>query len=111
MAIKGVSITLDKVRMLRLNMNACVKLADLYDINMMYLDVDVIKGLDGSKIAKILWAGLVHEDKDLTLEGLIHILDENCDSLQVLTDMATKAIMVAFGIKDAVEGKESDQKN
>ncbi|MDF2612541.1 MAG: hypothetical protein K0S71_327 [Clostridia bacterium] len=83
-----IKITLDKERVLKFNLNSLVKLEEI--------GVNVQSLQDNAKISdirSILWAGLVHEDKDLTLEMIGDMVD--MDNLQEVTD----AIAKAFGDK------------
>lgn len=60
-----VTLVLDKERTLFYDLNALVNLEEL--------GVDISKLQDGvqmSHVRAILWAGLVHEDKELTLEDV-----------------------------------------
>ena len=45
----------------------------------------------------IMWAGLVHEDKSLTPEGLLDILDNNDVSILDITKTMNEAITAGFG--------------
>lgn len=62
--IKEVTITLDKERHLRYDLNAYAELEDVYGS----VDAAVNKLQKGSvkAIRTVLWAGLIHEDESLT---------------------------------------------
>lgn len=65
-----VKITLDKVRNLYFNLNALVSLEEQ--------GVDISKLNEGIKMAQvrgILWAGLIHEDADLTIDQVGEMVD------------------------------------
>lgn len=83
-----ITIKLDTERVLKFNLNSLVKLEEI--------GVDVQGLQDNAKISdirSILWAGLVHEDKELTLEIVGELVD--IENLKEVTD----AIAKAFGDK------------
>jgi len=45
----------------------------------------------------IMWAGLVHEDKALTPEGLLDIIDNSDASILEITKTMNEAITAGFG--------------
>jgi len=58
-----IKIVLDKERVLKFTLNSLIKLKEL--------GVDVTKlgeGVELSQIRALLWAGLIHEDKEITEE-------------------------------------------
>ena len=62
---KGITITLDKPRTLRYGMNALAKIEDITGKTLMSLDLNNVGIKD---LLAIVYAGLCHEDKSLTLE-------------------------------------------
>jgi len=84
MAVLSVPIMLDKERHLKFGFGAMIALEDLtgktfFEIIQELQDLENIKV---SKIRDIMWAALIHEDKELTLEQTIDILDQgNCMDL------------------------------
>lgn len=80
-----VKITLDKERTLFYDLNALVALEDQ--------GIEVAKVSEGVKMSQvrgILWAGLIHEDKELTLEEVGSLV--TIDNIQEVSD----AIGTAF---------------
>jgi hypothetical protein len=61
----GVTIELDKPRTLRYGMNALIKIEELTGKNLTKFDLDNISVKD---LRTIVYAGLFHEDKELTPE-------------------------------------------
>ena len=90
---KGVTIVLDKPRTLRYGMNALAAIEDLSGKTLMSLDLNSV-GIKALLI--IVYAGLCHEDKSLSLEQVGDLLDEYSN----LSDIAEKvgaALTEAFG--------------
>lgn len=56
--------------------------------------------------ATMIWAGLVHEDKDLTPDKVMDLVDEYSD-IQTVSEAMGEAFQAAFGAKDGgnEEGK------
>jgi len=90
---KSVILQLDKVRNLRYGMNALVTVEDLTGKSITKLDLENISMKD---LRTILYAGLYHEDKDLTPEKVGDLIDEYGN----ITDIAGKlgeAFTLGFG--------------
>jgi hypothetical protein len=51
------------------------------------------------EIATVIWAGLVHEDKDLTPDKVMELIDDHADMTTVIT-VAGDALAAAFGVKE-----------
>ena len=79
----GVTINLDKPRTLRYGINALVKVEDLTGKNITALDLSHVGIKD---LLIIVYAGLCHEDKDLTLEKVGDLIDEYSN----ITEIAEK---------------------
>ena len=79
-----VPITLDKERTLYFDLNALVALED-QGINVATIN----EGVKMSQIRGILWAGLIHEDKDLTMEQVGAMV--TFDNIQDVSDCIAKA--------------------
>lgn len=90
---KSVTIELDKARNLRYGMNALVKIEELTGKPITKLDLESISMKD---LRIIVYAGLCHEDKDLTLEGVGELIDNYSDITQVANKIA-EAFTIAFG--------------
>lgn len=52
--------------------------------------------------ATIIWAGLVHEDKDLTPDKVMDLIDEYSD-VQTVIEAMEEALQAAFGAKEGDE--------
>lgn len=79
-----VTISLDKERILFYDLNALVALEE------QGIDVSKIgEGVKMSQIRGILWAGLIHEDKELTLEDVGSMVTP--DNLQEVSEAVSKA--------------------
>lgn len=93
MAKKTVTIELDKARNLRYGMNALVKVEELTGKSITKLDLENLSMKD---LRTIMFAGLYHEDKDLTPEKVGELIDEYSDIGTIATKLA-EAFTIAFG--------------
>ena len=89
-----ITIELDKPRKLRLTTNALCELEDLFDKPIHEILMDGAKGL--RTVRAFLWAGLLHEDPELTLKETGDLIDHKNDFLYV-QQKVTEAIDCAFG--------------
>ena len=89
----GVTIELDKPRTLRYGMNALIKIEELTGKNLTKLDLDNISVKD---LRTIVYAGLFHEDKELTPEKCADLIDEHSDITTVAGKLG-EAMTLAFG--------------
>jgi len=84
MAVLSVPITLDKQRNLKFGFRAMIALEDLTGKAFFEIiqDLQDLENVKISKIRDVIWAALIHEDKELTLEQTTDILDQgNCMDL------------------------------
>ena len=84
MAVLSVPVMLDKERHLKFGFGAMIALEDLTGKTFFEIiqDLQDLENVKVSKIRDIMWAALIHEDKELTLEQTIDILDQgNCTDL------------------------------
>ena len=51
------------------------------------------------EIATVVWAGLAHEDKELTPDKVMDLIDDHADITTVIT-AAGEALTAAFGVKE-----------
>lgn len=51
------------------------------------------------EVATVVWAGLAHEDKELTPDKVMDIIDDHADITTVIT-AAGEALATAFGVKE-----------
>ncbi|SFS75858.1 hypothetical protein [Marininema halotolerans] len=97
-----VDIQLDKKRRLKFNMNALTELEDALGMP--------ITGLSSQKVGMkelraMLWAGLLHEDADLTLKEAGDLME--MEKLHEISEKVTEAMTIAFpqqGKKKKVSG-------
>lgn len=87
-------VKLDKVRNFRYNMRALTLIEKAFKKNIASVNFE---NLTIEETMTIVWAGLVHEDKDLTVEGLIDLIDDNGIKLAEIVGAMTDAISEAFG--------------
>jgi len=93
MAKKTVTIELDKARNLRYGMNALVKVEELTGKSIIKLDLENLSMKD---LRTILFAGLYHEDRDLTPEKVGELIDEH-SNIAAVAEKLGEAFTVAFG--------------
>lgn len=98
---KGISINLDKPRTLRYGINALAKIEDITGRPITALDLNRVGIKD---LLVIVYAGLYHEDKDLTVEQVGNIIDEYSD-INSVAEKVGEAFTLAFG---KVEGKQGE---
>lgn len=108
-------ITLDKSRNFRYGMKALSLVEKKFKKNLAAIDFN---NLTIEETMTIIWAGLVHEDKDLTPEKLIDIIDDNNIKLETLVKAMGEAINNAFGqapedlkLEETVEDEIKKTKN
>ncbi len=94
---KGVLINLDKLRTLRYGLNALVTIEELIGKPLTNLDFNNVSIKD---LRAILYAGLVHEDKELTPETAADLVDDY-SSLEIISEKLGEAMTLAFGNTDS----------
>jgi len=94
-------IQLDKSRNFKYGMKAISLIEKKLKKPISKIDMD---NLTMEDIAMLMWAGLVHEDKDLTPEKVMDLVDEYSD-IQTTLNVMGKAFEGAFGTKEDKEGK------
>jgi hypothetical protein len=100
-------IQLDKSRNLRYGMRALSMAEDIMGKPIMTLDLNQITIKD---VATLMWCGLVHEDKELTVDRVMDLLDE-CEDFQGIFATVGKALEEAFAGKNPKNGqKVAEQK-
>jgi len=87
-------IVLDKTRNLRYGMKALSIIEKKFKKNLATIDY---ANLTIEETMTIVWAGLVHEDKELTVDKLIDIIDENNIKLDEIIEVMGNAMDEAFG--------------
>ncbi|MGE5390907.1 MAG: hypothetical protein ACM3PE_07570 [Deltaproteobacteria bacterium] len=96
----SVLIILDKPRNIRLNTNALVKVEEVLERSLSEFGTSF--GI--TEIRAMLWAGLLHEDKSLSLDTVGDLIDEA--GFEYVAEKVGEAINIAMGIKP----EESDPK-
>lgn len=94
-------IKLDKVRNFKYGMKALHLIEKKFKKPASKLDMDNLTMEDA---AVLIWAGLQHEDKDLTPDKVMDLVDDHSDITTVLGAMS-EAFQGAFGAGEVTEGK------
>ena len=96
--IPFIAINLDKPRRLRYGMGASIEFEQLSGMKMTAIGDDE---MSMQTVATLLYCGLKHEDKDLSLEKVIEIVDDHADSVTDVITKITEAINAAYQSKNA----------
>lgn len=96
-----VPIKLDKVRNFRYGMKAISLIEKKFKKPISKIDYDNLTMEDA---AVIIWAGLVHEDKDLTPDKVMELIDEYSNLTDAMGAMS-EALMGSFGTGEVKEEK------
>ena len=97
-------IKLDKTRNFRYGMKALNLIEKKFNKNIASIDFE---NLTIEETMTIIWAGLVHEDKDLTPEALIDIIANNGIKLETIVTAMSEALQDAFGSDEVKEPKNT----
>lgn len=97
----GIIISLDKPRTLRYGINALAKIEDLTGRPITALDLNSVGIKD---LLVIVYAGLYHEDKALTLEKVGDLIDEH-SNINEIAEKVGEAFTLAFGKGDGKQGE------
>lgn len=100
-------VQLDKVRNFKYGMRALNLIEKKMKKPVAQIDME---NLTMEDTATLIWAGLQHEDKDLTVEKVMDLVDDYSNIQAVMGDM-TEALYSAFGITGPEENDEGDIKN
>ena len=94
----GVTIKIaGKERLIRLGTNACVRFEEVAKKSLF----DVLAGdVKVTDIRALLWAGLLHEDKSLSLDDVGDLIDNTEDGVMGILDVLTKAAEEAMPLPD-----------
>jgi hypothetical protein len=95
-------IKLDKIRNFRYGMKAISVLEKKLKKSVSKIDLENSTMED---LATIIWAGLQHEDKDLTPDKVMDLIDEHSDIQTAFTVMG-EAFRGAFGTGEDEEAKK-----
>lgn len=101
-------IQLDKTRNLKFGMRAFYLIEDTLKIKMSQIDYENI-GM--KELAVIIWAGLFHEDKELTIDKTIDLIDEHTNLIELMNVMQ-EAMSKSFNLDNtASKGQGESEKN
>lgn len=84
---------LDKMRNLRYGMKAFSLVEHKVGVPLAKIDLN---NLTMDQLATLIWAGLAHEDKELTEEKVMDLIDDYSD-IKEASEMLTKAITESLG--------------
>jgi len=98
---KGITIELDRPRTLRYGMNALAKIEDITKKSIISIDLNNIGIRD---LLAIIYAGLYHEDKSLTVEKVGDLVDEYSD-MNTVAEKVGEAFTLAFGKGEGVKAE------
>jgi hypothetical protein len=87
------SIQLDKARNLRYGMRALDRIEDKLEKPLSEVSMNK---LTTKQLAVFIWAGLAHEDPELTPEKVMDLVDEYSD-IKTVSEILGKAIQESFG--------------
>jgi Zn-finger domain-containing protein len=96
---KGITIELDRPRTLRYGMNALAKIEDITKKSIISIDLNNIGIRD---LLAIIYAGLYHDDKSLTVEKVGDLVDEYSD-MNTVAEKVGEAFTLAFGKTEGVK--------
>lgn len=100
-------IEFDKTRNLKYGMRALDAIEKKLKKPVAQIDTD---NVTMQEVATIMWAGLIHEDKDLTPSKVMDLVDDHSDILTATTIM-WKAFLGAFGVDpEVIEAELSGEK-
>ena len=83
---------LDKARNVRFGMKALSLIEDNLGSKIGKIDFE---NLGIKDTCTVLWAGMVHEDNELTVDRLMELIDEH-SSFQEMADVLAKAMIASF---------------
>lgn len=96
----SVLIELDRPRNIRITTNALVKVEDV--LGRPLSEIGAAFGM--REIRAFLWAGLLHEDRKLSLDDVGELIDDA--GIEYVTGKVTEALNLSLGIKS--EGDAAD---
>lgn len=91
-----VKVKLDKLRKLKYGFNAFVEMEEALGKPVTDLGKDSVSFKD---IRVMLWAGLLHDDPDISLEEVGDLVDD-ADSLSDVAEKITEGIALALGTEE-----------
>jgi len=100
-------IKLDRERTFKYGMKAISLVEKKFKKPISQVDLN---NLTMEETAVLIWAGLAHEDKDLTADRVMTLVDDYSNVTEVL-NLAGEALQGAFGIKPKADGEIEEEKN
>jgi len=101
-----VMVNLDRPRRLRYSMNALVNMEEALEKPIGRIISEFNAGMFGLKdIRAVIWAGLLHENPDLTQEQVGDMIDE-AESMNYVIRQVGEALRFAFSNKETGEKNE-----
>lgn len=104
-------INLDKIRNLKFDMRAINRIEKKYGKPLMKIEGMQDGMLTMDETATIIWAGLAHEDKELTPDKVMDLIDEHSNLRDVSKEMWTALNEVFKSEEDEKEEEVVDEKN
>lgn len=95
-------IELDKIRNFKYGMKAISLIEKKFKKPISKVDME---SLTMEETATLIWAGLYHEDKNLTPDKVMDLVDEYSNMVTVVESMG-QAMQEAFGVEDKAEEEE-----
>lgn len=91
-----VTLQLDRPRTLRITYRSIVELKRQHGLNLMTTDEQAFE--DPETVAAVLWAALIHEDKALTVEDVVDLIE--LDRLPIVVEAIADAIVESMPGQD-----------
>lgn len=98
-------IKIDKMRNLRYGMRALSLIEKHFKCPVAKVDYD---NLTMEDMAVIMWAGLQHEDEELTATKVMDLIDDHSDIGKVIIEVM-KALNNTFGSNEQIENLQDDE--
>lgn len=102
-------IELDKVRNLKYGMRAIDLIEKKFGCPVMAKEGMMDGVLTMEEYATLIWAGLVHEDKELTPDKVMDLIDEYSSLTKVTQDL-WKALNEVFAVEEDKKGDKGKNK-
>jgi len=105
----AIKIHLDKERILKYSFRAIKLLEEKFDVPFGQLDqvLNDTNKLKVDDVITLIWAGLIHEEKDLKHEQVYELLDASDYSFMDVVDLIAKGFGVSTPELDALKKKAS----
>lgn len=96
MAIPFITIILDKPYQIRFGMGAQVQYEHLSGKTVPELGEEMKTGLSTKSLGQVLYAMLKKEIKDLTIDEVSELVDDNADNMDYIVEKTCEAIEAAY---------------